>query len=396
MENQLQKLSGIEKHKAQIWLGIKWLIFFSLFLLQSCNSSDGDLKLEEREERPEELIADKSDGNEDKFAVKENVLRVNATAIKGRTQGTTFIIKTSEDSLLVSTKDIDSLLEQFDLALSGYIPNSTLSKFNRSEDYIILDEDVYFRTCYAMSMDVFERTQGLFDPSVFPLVKAWGFFKSMENPPRKKAIDSIMQFTGFKKGLYHDLLGDSLVKLHPSFELDFNAIAQGQSVDELARLLRTKGHENFFIEVGGEIVVEGLNDDDTPWVIGIDMPTEDNSGGQVRVLENYIHLSKGGLATSGNYRKYYVKDGRKYSHTLNPLTGYPVEHNLLSATVIAPNAAIADAYATVFMVMGVDKTMQFVQENKDLNLAVYLLYENENGRVARASNQLMQQYIHSN
>jgi thiamine biosynthesis lipoprotein len=287
------------------------------------------------------------------------------------------------------------LLKQFDLALSGYISNSTLSKFNQSEDYLIIDEDVYFRTCYAMSMDVFERTQGLFDPSVFPLVKAWGFFKSMENPPRKKAIDSIMQFTGFKQGLHHDLLGDSLVKLHPSFELDFNAIAQGQSVDELARILRTKGHENFFIEVGGEIVVEGLNDDDTPWVIGIDMPTEDNSGGQVRVLENYIHLSKGGLATSGNYRKYYVKDGRKYSHTLNPLTGYPVDHNLLSATVIAPNAAIADAYATVFMVMGVDKTMQFVQENKDLNLAVYLLYENENGRVARASNQLMQQYIHS-
>lgn len=292
--------------------------------------------------------------------------------------------------------EIDELLAKFDTELSGYDPSSMLSQFNAAADYFVVANDDFFRTCYHMSMDVYERTDGLFDPSVFPLVKAWGFFKDITNPPSQEMVDSILTFVGFKEGKHHLFNGDTLQKLHPSFELDFNAIAQGQSVDEIARLLRAKGHENYFIEVGGELVVKGTNDRGEPWVIGIDLPTEENEGSSVRELENYIHISEGGIATSGNYRKFYEKEGRKYSHTLHPKTGHPVEHNLLSATVIAPNAAIADAYATAFMVMGVDKTMEFIEKNDDLQLAVYLLYENDQGRIARASNQRMASYLHSN
>lgn len=367
----------------QTWLETKLLFLLLFMVFQSCDSPQS------------ELINDEGEKKSDNFSNEENVWQLDAKTIQGKTQGTTFIIKTSDDSLNVNAQEIDSLLQQFDLALSTYIPNSTISSFNASEDFIVLgDEDVFFRTCYEMSKDVFERTSGMFDPSVFPLVEAWGFFKTMEDPPSKESIDSILQFTGFDPNRHHVFVNDTLKKLHPSFKLDFNAIAQGQSADELARFLRSRGHKNYFIEVGGELVVKGLNNDGLPWVIGIDMPIDDNDGNSARQLENYIHISQGGIATSGNYRKFYEKDGRKFSHTLHPLTGYPVEHNLLSATVIAPNAAIADAYATAFMVMGGDKTMDYLEKNKDLNLAVYLLYQNDNGRVARASNQLMQQYLH--
>lgn len=337
----------------------------------------------------------KSDTDEipQKFPSTDNTWQVNAKVIQGNTQGTTFVVKTSEDSLFVSALEIDSLLVKFDSELSGYMSTSILSRFNSTEDFIVLENDAFFRTCYYMSMDVFERTEGLLDPSVFPLVKAWGFFKKLENPPNQNEIDSILNFTSFESGKHHLLSNDTLRKIHPSFELDFNAIAQGQSADEIARFLRRRGHENYFIEVGGELVVKGVNDDGKPWVIGIDLPSEENEGTGNRALENYLHISNGGIATSGNYRKFYEKDGRKYSHTLHPITGYPVEHNLLSATVIAPNAAIADAYATAFMVMGVKESLDFVEANEDLELAVYLLYENDQGRIARASNQRMKLYL---
>ena len=340
----------------------------------------------EKEDQMQEIV---------EFPKSQNAWQRDSKTIEGKTQGTTFVVKTSEDSLLVTAPELDSLLARFDSELSGYLETSLLSKFNHAKDFILLQDDHYFRTCYMMSKDVYERTEGLFDPSVFPLVKAWGFFKDISQPPAPKTIDSILNFVGFESGVNHSIKGDTLLKHHPSFQLDFNAIAQGQSADEIARFLRKRGHENYFIEVGGELVVKGLNNDGLPWVIGIDLPEDDDGSSNVRVLENYIHISEGGVATSGNYRKFYEKDGRKYSHTLHPKTGHPVEHNLLSATVIAPNAAIADAYATAFMVMGVDKTMEFVEKNDDLQLAVYLLYENDQGRIVRASNQLMQEYLHN-
>ena len=351
-----------------------------LILLFSCQNEVA----EELQENEEVTINDFS---------SDKAWRVNDKEIRGYTQGTTFLVKTSEDSLMVSPEELDSLLHQFDLELSGYIDHSLLSMFNASDSFINLANDNFFRTCYHISQDIFERTDGYFDPSVFPLVKAWGFFKDVNHMPTEQEIDSILGFTGFKANLHHKFQNDTLFKIHPNFSLDFNAIAQGQSVDEIVRLLKDRGHENLFVEVGGELFVSGLNDDEVPWIIGIDEPVEGNEGISDRKLENYLSISDKGVATSGNYRKFYEKDGKKYSHTLNPLTGYPVEHNLLSATVIAPNTAAADGYATAFMAMGVEKTMAFLSENEDLQLAVYLLFENKNGRIERAFTPNMNKYF---
>jgi thiamine biosynthesis lipoprotein len=308
------------------------------------------------------------------------------TVIQGKTQGTTFVVKSSEDTLLTTPNEISKLLKEFDLQLSGYISNSTLSKFNVLGEGEMLDvsKNVEFQLCYELSQDIYQRTNGAFDPSVFPLVKAWGFFKEINNPPSPNEVDSILTFTGFENRKYHSYEEGFLKKLDPRFELDFNAIAQGLSVDYLAAMLEEKGHKNYFVEIGGEIRVKGVNNEGKPWVIGIDQPTIDNNGSDERKLENYLGLKNVAVATSGNYRKFYEKNGKRYSHTLNPKTGYPVAHNLLSATVIAKTAALADGYATAFMTMGVDSTLSFIEKNPDLELAVYLLFENQSKRIERA------------
>ena len=270
-----------------------------------------------------------------------------------------------------------------------------MSKFNALDKNEVIDisEHTEFKKCYTLSQDIYKRTDGAFDPSVFPLVKAWGFFKEMNDPPSSSEIDSILTFTGFKNNRYHSLKEGRLQKIDPRFELDFNALAQGLSVDYLANILDEKGQKNYFIEIGGEIKVKGVNDEGKPWVIGIDQPTDDNDGSNTRKLENYLGLDNVAVATSGNYRKFYEKNGKRYSHTLNPKTGYPVQHNLLSTTVVAETAAIADGYATAFMTMGVDESMLFVESNPDLNLEVYLLFENEEGRIERAYSKGFKKYF---
>lgn len=343
-----------------------------LFILGSCN----------QEEKKEE---EKHSSPSDNYINADNAWYYEVTAIQGETQGTTFTIKTSNDTLLVSPLEVSELFKNFDSQLSGYISSSMLTIFNKSEDSIV-DIDSYpeFVKCYELSQDIFKRTNGAFDPSVFPLVKAWGFFKEMNDPPNKAEIDSLLTFIGFENGKHHTMENNQLKKLDSRFELDFNAIAQGLSVDYIAEYLDEKDQEDYFIEIGGEIRTKGLNNEDKPWIIGIDQPKDENTGLNQRDLENYIGLENVSVATSGNYRKFYEKDGRRYSHTLNPKTGYPVEHNLLSTTVIAKNASIADGYATAFMTMGVEKTMEFVKNNPDLNLEVYLLFENKDGRLERA------------
>lgn len=333
----------------------------------------------------------KSSGNSN--SKKKTVWQVDKKTIQGETQGTTFIIKTSEDSLLVSTKEIKELFAGFDNEMSGYISTSLLSKLNDTDTVFYIENDNYFTDCYNLSQQVYQKTNGAFDPSVFPLVKAWGFFKDMSQIPSKEQVDSILKFTGFKERLHHTYKDGVFEKIHPNFKLDFNAIAQGQSADVIANFLTKKGHKNYFIEVGGEIVVKGINDEQKPWTIGIDQPKENNNGQGNRSLENYLSISNGGLATSGNYRKFYELNGKKYSHTLNPKTGYPVKHNLLSTTVIAENAALADAYATAFMTMGLDKTMEFLKQNEDLKIDVYLLFENDSGRIERAFTPGMKKYF---
>ncbi|MDX1447249.1 MAG: FAD:protein FMN transferase, partial [Lishizhenia sp.] len=305
--------------------------------------------------------------------------QINKQEIQGYTQGSTFQIKTSDDSLLLSTYEIESIFTGFDAELSGYLEASLISKVNASPAGMRIPENAYFTPCFNKSIEIYKTTNGAFDPSVFPMVKAWGFFKDSNLVLSQKEVDSCLQFISFQPNHLYSFRADSIIKNDPRFCFDFNAIAQGYSVDVVAEFLDEKGQENYFIEIGGELRTKGVNKEGKPWVIGIDVPSDTNDGLNQRSLENAISVENKALATSGNYRKYFVVDGRKYSHTIDPKTGYSVKHNLLSATVMADDCATADAYATAFMVMGKEATLEFVSSHPELNLEVYLLFQNEEG-----------------
>ena len=321
---------------------------------------------------------------------------IEGSVFQGETQGTTYSIIIAEEDVHFKQTEIDSILAAFDASLSSYIKTSVISRLNSSEQEIILtDPSGFFKECYLQSQEIYEQTDGVFDPSVFPLVEGWGFMKNLETPLTEQKVDSILSFVGFKIDHLHSIQfsGDTifLKKKDPRFKLDFNAIAQGFSVDVISDFIYSRGHRNYYVEIGGELVVKGLNREGKPWKIGIDAPTEHNRS-DVRQLENIMSLSGKALATSGNYRKYYEIDGKKYSHTLNPKTGYPVEHSLLSATVICDKASTADAYATAFMVMGLEKTKMFLKDHPNLDLEVYLIFDDE-GKFGRWHSSAVKKYL---
>jgi thiamine biosynthesis lipoprotein len=307
----------------------------------------------------------------------------------GNTQGTTFSI-ICNDAVEVTRDEIVNKLAAFDRALSSYIPNSIISQINNAPKGVISyrDSSGFFNTCYAQSKIIYELTEGAFDPTVYPLVDGWGFMKNPNNFPDSAKVDSLLALVGFKEGKHFkrledtvDSLGNTISHIYKNTDgakLDFNAIAQGYSVDILAQLLEEKGAKNYFVEIGGEIRVKGLNTEGVLWRIGIDKPV-DNSNADNRTIQDIIQLKDKSVATSGNYRKFYEKNGVKYSHTLNPLTGFPVQHSLLSATIVAENCMLADAYATVFMVMGPDKAINFMYKHPELGLEVYLFFVNDKG-----------------
>jgi thiamine biosynthesis lipoprotein len=227
-------------------------------------------------------------------------------------------------------------------------------------------------------------------------VSLWGFFKDIDKAPTQTEIDSVLTFVGFENKKFYSYESGVLTKHDSRFKLVFNAIAKGQSVDVIADFLDKKRQESYFIEVGGEIRVKGMNDNGSKWVIGVDVPLESNTGtdgATHRKLENYIEVTNRAVATSGNYRDFYELDGRKYSHTLSPVTGKPVRHNILSATVVAQDAASADAYATAFMVMGVEKTLALIKSHPELGIDAYLLFDGGNDRIERAYSRGMLQYL---
>ncbi len=268
------------------------------------------------------------------------------------------------------------------MSLSGYIPESSLSIFNCEDGYYTLSvKDHYFLTCLELSEKVFKQTDGAFDPTVLPLMKIWGFLKESDNIPSQTEIDSTLDFVGFEKGrLWNQENAENkneLVKYDPRLSFDFNAIAQGYSVDVLADFLRKKGCKNFYVEIGGEIYVEGKNQEGKDWKLGVDKPVSTNDGKKQRVISAVISISNKGIATSGNYRKFYEKEGKIYAHTLNPKTGRPAENELLSVTVVAKNTAIADGMATAFMVMGLEKSKEYLKSKDKDGLEVLFIYTGE-------------------
>ncbi len=293
--------------------------------------------------------------------------------LQGETQGTYYRIIYYDKNERDLTREIDSLLLDFDFTASVYNPKSLISKINRNE----LDStNQVFRDIFKKATKVSQLTDGFFDITVMPLVNAWGFGFKNKVEVEDALIDSFSQYIGYKKV---NIEGQRVVKTHPNVMIDFNAIAQGYSVDILGDFFLSKGITRFLIDVGGEVLAKGKKPSLDFWTVGIEKPSENKNS--PREITAKVALKDMALVTSGTYRKYYEKDGIRYSHTINPKTGYPVQHSLLSATVLSKTAMEADAFATAFMVMGVEKTKQFLSQHPELNLEVYLIYADKNGQL---------------
>lgn len=302
--------------------------------------------------------------------------------LHGNAQGTTFTIKFIANDSLDYSAEIASVLQEVDQQLSTYVENSVISVFNNTPDTIRCYplKDTMFTQVFEASRRIFDLTEGAFNPAVMPLVKYWGFAFKSETPEKVDSvkIDSIVRFsTDFTHCRLLKKAEENCISVsNKTIQLDLNGIAQGYSVDVIAGFFLAKKIDNFMIEIGGEVRTMGKNDRDTLWTIGIDKPA---SNPHSRELQAAVSLNNRALATSGNYRKFYEKDGVKYAHTIDPVTGFPVQHTLLSASVIAPDCTTADALATAFMVMGTEKTKLFLEQHAELGLEVFLIYSDADG-----------------
>ncbi len=305
------------------------------------------------------------------FGCGEDQVQKQKITVSGYAQGTTYnIVYISNDGKNYQ-RAIDSTLIEIDNSMSTYNKNSLISKFNGEVSEVEVDE--LFKEVLAISKKVYEVTDKNFDPTIAPIVNFWGFGFENKNDRDTSLIDSLIQLVDLES---ISIKGNLIRKQNQKVMLDFNAVAQGYTVDVLGDLLERRGISNYLVEVGGELKAKGVNMEDTLWRIGIDKPLPDM---QKREIEAIVHMENRSLATSGNYRKFYEKGGKKYSHTIDPKTGYPVQHNLLSATVVANECAYADAYATAFMVMGIDESKLFLQERNELD--ALLIYSDEEGNL---------------
>ncbi|GAB4489336.1 MAG: FAD:protein FMN transferase [Saprospiraceae bacterium] len=293
--------------------------------------------------------------------------------LTGKAQGTTFNITYQDSQQRDFSRPVDSLFRMIDKSMSLWDSTSLISRINRNEPNVQVDE--HFAKVFQKAKEVSEITGGAFDVTVGPLVKAWGFsVKKGLPPPDSAKVDSLRQLIGFQK---IRLENGVLQKADPRMEIDFNAIAQGYTVDLISDFLEKNGVKNYLVEIGGEVRTLGVNDRNEIWKIGIDKPVENEKEGS-RPLQTTVALGGKSLATSGSYRKFVVRDGKKFSHAIDPKTGYPITHNLLSVSVIAKDCASADAYATAFLVMGMGKALDLAEQ---LGLEIYCIYSDEKGEL---------------
>ena len=271
------------------------------------------------------------------------------------------------------TYSINAELAKVDESLSPFNKNSIITAVNQNQDVKVND---MFQDVFYLAMQISKETEGAFDITVAPLVNAWGFGFKNGIEPTSEQVDSLMQIIGYPKV---SLSSGKITKTDDRVMLDCSAIAKGYGTDVVARLLRSKGIKNFMVEIGGEIVTSGVNAENEPWRVGISKPVEDPMGTDNGV-QSIVKITDKAMATSGNYRNFYYKDGKRYAHTIDPKTGYPVQHSILSATVFAKSCAVADAYATSFMVMGIEKAQQLLEQHPEL--MAYLIYSDKDGKNA--------------
>ncbi len=297
---------------------------------------------------------------------------------EGNALGTTYHIKAfpSKKSKNVTKKDVDSVVQAINNSLSTYQPNSLISRINKGE---VLKLDQQFTDVFKAAKIIYRQTGGLYDPTIGILVNAWGFGpkqKIKEIAQDSSIVDSLKKFVG-----YNFLSIDEhgfLKKKMPQIYIDYNSIAKGYAIDRIGKMFENKGYHNYLVEMGGEVLTKGKNiKKNKPWLVAIDNP--DRQHGSKFISK--IALSDQAIATSGNYRKYYTdpQTGKKYAHTLDPKTGYPVQRHLLSASVIADNCTMADGYATAFMVMGLEAAKTFLKKHPELQ--AFLVYSDDKGHI---------------
>ena len=308
--------------------------------------------------------------------------------IQGEAQGSTYSIKYISNEEKVTKNQIDSLLTAFDLSLSTYRPDSKISKINAGDSTVVID--VFFKETFQLSNQIYNETNGFFDPTIGVLVNAYGFGPNKKHQDlTPKQVDSLLQFVGFDKIKLNE--NKTLSKKYKEMFIDFNAIAQGYSVDVVINYLMSKGIENAIVEIGGELFALGKNTiDNKNWVVGIDDPLQKP---EERTLIAKVNLENLGMATSGNYRKVMIdeKTGEKFVHIINPKTGLAQKNNVLSATVLSKSSGLSDGYATAFMLMSLEESKLFLQKHPELY--VMLLYSDSNHKMQQFTTENFKQLI---
>lgn len=280
---------------------------------------------------------------------------------------------------------IEAEFAAFNLSLNPFTPNSIISKINRNEP---VEADDFFLDVFNKAQEISNLSGGAFDATVAPIINLWGFGFSKSDSVSPAMIDSIRIFTGYKK---IRLEGRKIVKDDPRVMLNFSAIAKGYASDVIARLLERNGVENYMVEIGGEVTMKGVNSHGVCWRIGIQKPSDDPYGNNLEREDTVQPCRPCGVATSGDYRNFYEKDGKRYAHTINPATGYPAAQNILSATVLADNCMTADGLATAFMVLGSEKAIELANTISDIDY--FFIYTDDQGNYRTAFSERMSPYL---
>ncbi len=291
--------------------------------------------------------------------------------ITGQTMGTIiYNVKYIDVEVEGLGKEISDELIDFNQSLSTYIPDSEISRLNAEGSFRFRSS--FFLPILEKSREIFMKTEGTFDPSIGPLVQAWGFGPDKKMPNLDSTqVDSLMSIVGFDQVVFDS----DKITIPENFQIDFSAIAKGYAVDIIGELLESKGVKNYLVEIGGEVRCRGVNEDKKPWSLGIEDPTVSSNEQRLMAV---VRLKDRSLATSGNYRNYYERDGKIFAHIIDPRTGYTARHNLLSASVFADDCMSADAYATAFMVLGLEYSKTIIAS---LGLDAILIYQSEDGAI---------------
>lgn len=298
------------------------------------------------------------------------ISQIEPTIIEGEVQGTTYHITYYDGNNRNLQPEINLILADFDLSVSTYVPNSIISRINSNEKNVNLDS--YFKKCFKKAKKIWKDTDGAFDPTVFPLTNAMGFGPGKKQKLSTKEIDSILDFVGFN---LISLRGNKIIKKDSRVQLDFNAFAQGYSVDVISNFLSNKGIRSFIVEIGGEVYAKGRQPNGTKWSVGIEKPIDNKESNNP--IEDLVNIEDLAIATSGNYRRFIIENGIKYAHHIDPKTGHSTKNNLLSATIISKKCIVSDATATGVLVMGLEKAKKYF--NKHPEIIAFLIYSDEKG-----------------